>query len=588
MHRELQVLRAQPGAAGGEELTEGTGTVHPCILARVRAASPTLAGIPTARSGSPAPVAVSLFGMSARTSTTGSAADRYRGRAILAGVGLASFLGCLDLTVANTVAPDIGRDLGADLPQLQLVVNVVVVALSMLMVTAGRLSDRWGRRRVLLAGIVLFGLASAGAAVAGGAGWLIMFRFLQGAAIAVLYTGSGTIVAGAFPPPARGRAMGTLFALNGAGLAVGPAWGGVTVGLAGWRGTFASVAVLAAVALALCLVGLRGYSEGDLPRTRLDTPGLVLLGVTVAGTVTGLTFGDTRGWTDPAIVGSLLAGVLGLVGFVLAERRAAAPLVPLDLWRRGPFLRALTAEFALGFFYTTALFLLPLLLGIVRGLDDLGVGLMMLPATATVALASPLVGRLVDRVGPGPVLSAGLAAFAASGAVLATSGTGPVAVVVAALLLMGLGWAGVLGPSAVAALAAVPAERAGMAVGSTWTVHNLGGAIGLAVGLAVFRARVAGDLVAAGVPAGPAHAVATDPATGSAPLGGPDAASLLAGAVTSGVHASALLIAAVAAVAAGLTVVLGRGEPRAEAPAGPVTGEAAGRSRRRGRRRVGR
>lgn len=200
---------------------------------------------------------------------------------VLAGVGILSFLGCIDLTIVNTAAPEISRRLGTTMVQTQLVVNVFVVALSMFMVTAGRLSDRLGRRRVLYAGAVLFGLFSLGAGLATTAPVLIAFRFLQGAACAVLYTGTSTIVADAFGAAERGKAIGSLFAINGIGLAIGPMLGGLLVGALGWQWVFLINVPLVLIALVICSVSVRESRGAD--GTGLDWPGLVLLVPGLAG-----------------------------------------------------------------------------------------------------------------------------------------------------------------------------------------------------------------------------------------------------------------------------------------------------------------
>ncbi|ONI75217.1 hypothetical protein ALI144C_41510 [Actinosynnema sp. ALI-1.44] len=414
---------------------------------------------------------------------------------VLTGVGIVSFLGCVDLTIVNTAAPDISRSLGASVPRTQLVVNIFVVALSMFMVAAGRLSDRYGRRRVLYAGTILFGLSSLGAGLASDVGTLTAFRFVQGTACAVLYTSSSTIVADAFPHAQRGRAIGMLFAINGIGLAAGPMLGGLLVGTLGWHWVFLVNVPLVLVALAICAVCLTESHGTD--DSALDWPGLVLLVVALAGLIFGVTFDDTFGWTSWQVLGSIVAGAVALAGFVLVERRVAAPLVPFGLFADRRFLGAATAEFALAFFYTTALFLMPLYLTVVRGFDGLAVGLLMLPTTATVAVLSPLVGRVVDRVGPRVVIVTGFGAFSLSALTQSSFDTDTgLGFVVVAFVLMGIGWAGVLGPSAVLALSSVPPRTAGLAVGATWTIHNFGGAIGLAVGMTVFRG-FAGDVVRA-------------------------------------------------------------------------------------------
>ncbi|MGW7535474.1 MFS transporter [Amycolatopsis sp. NPDC054798] len=425
---------------------------------------------------------------------------------VLTGVSIVSFLGCIDLTIVNTAAPDIARELGTTMTQTQLIVNIFIVALSMFMVTAGRLSDILGRRKVLYAGTVLFGLASLGAGLAPTIPLLVFFRFLQGASCAVLYTSSSTIVSHAFPESQRGKAIGTLFAVNGVGLAVGPMLGGLIVGALNWHWVFLVNVPLVIVALAVCAVSLtESKADGDV---KLDWPGLVLLALGLSGVIFAFTFNDTFGWGSWQVLGTLVVGVVSLVVFVLVDGKQKYPLVPFRLLARKLFLSAVTAEFSLAFFYTTALFLMPLYLSAVRHYGDVAIGLMMLPTTATMAVLSPLVGRLVDRVGPIVVLTTGFAAFTLSALLQsqldATSGLG---FVIVAFALMGIGWAFVLGPSAVAALSSVPPQLSGLAVGATWTFHNFGGALGLALGMTLFRgvadSTLHDDLTAKGVAPGP-------------------------------------------------------------------------------------
>ena len=406
---------------------------------------------------------------------------------VLTGVSIVSFLGCIDLTIVNTAAPAIGRELGASVTQLQLVVNIFVVALSMFMVTAGRLSDIIGRRTILYIGAALFGLASLGAGFAPNTAMLMVFRFIQGAACAVLYTSSSTIVAGAFPDSQRGKAIGALFAVNGIGLAVGPMLGGVLVSALSWHWVFLINVPLVVIALIICAFSL-DESPAEDNDVKLDWPGLVLIGLCLSGLIFGLIFNDTFGWGSWQVLGALTVGVAALLLFVVAERRAKYPIIPLNLFGNRVFLSAVTAEFSLAFFYALALFLMPLYLSLVRHYDELTIGLMMLPTTTVVAILSPLVGRLADKAGPKTMLVIGFSAFVISALLQsqlkADSGIAYIAI---AFAFMGIGWACVLGPAAIVALSSVPKRMSGLAVGSTWTFHNFGGAVGLAIGMTLFR-----------------------------------------------------------------------------------------------------
>ncbi|MFJ5680671.1 MFS transporter [Streptomyces sp. NPDC093097] len=437
-----------------------------------------------------------------------------------AGLSIISFLGCIDLTVVNTAAPAIQRDMGATVTELQLVVNIFIVALSMFMVAMGRLADQHGRRRVLYTGTAVFGVASLAAGCAGDVRTLIVCRFVQGAACAVLYTSTGALVSDIFPPERRGRAIGALYGVNGLGLAVGPMLGGFLVGALNWRWVFWMNVPLTVVGLAVCFSAVRVSRTRPAGTGKMDWSGLALISLALPALVLALTLGDSWGWTSGRILGLLVLGIAGVAVFCVVERKAAAPLIDFRLFGNRIFLGALTADFSLAFFYCLALFLMPLYLDSVRHDGGTASGLMLLPCTAVMAVLSPVAGRLVDRFPPRLLLCGGFAAFALSAAVQAQFGRDSGVVLVAgAFALMGIGWALVLGPATVAALSAVPERLAGTAVGSSWTFHNLGGAIGLAVGMAVYRwsARDALDeaLAARRLPGGEwvARAVA-DPGAG--------------------------------------------------------------------------
>ncbi|MFB7636001.1 MFS transporter [Streptomyces sp. NPDC056149] len=405
-----------------------------------------------------------------------------------AGLSVISFLGCIDLTIVNTAAPAIQGDMGATVTELQLIVNIFIVALSMFMVTMGRLADSHGRRRVLYTGTAVFGLASLAAGCAGDVRMLIVCRFVQGAACAVLYTSTGALVSDTFPPEQRGRAIGALYGVNGLGLAIGPMLGGFIVGQLSWRWVFWMNVPLTAVGLAVCFFSVRVSGKRVAGTGKLDWPGLALISLALPAVVLGLTLGDAWGWTSVRILGLLAVGIVGVLAFCGVERKVAAPLIDFQLFGNRTFLGALTADFSLAFFYCLAFFLMPLYLVSVRHDGGTASGLMLLPCTAVMAVLSPVVGRLVDRFPPRLLLCGGFVAFALSAALQAQFSTeSGVVLVMAAFALMGIGWALVLGPATVAALSAVPERLAGTAVGSSWTFHNLGGAIGLAVGMAVYR-----------------------------------------------------------------------------------------------------
>ncbi|UQS29638.1 MFS transporter [Streptomyces fradiae] len=487
---------------------------------------------------------------------TGNGSSAVRTWWAFAGLGTLSFLGCVDLTIVSTVAPVVQQDLGATVTELQLIVNAFVVALSTGMVAAGRLADGHGRRKVLYAGAVVFAAASLGAGCAPTPGWLIAARFLQGAACAVLYTATGALVAAIFPPERRGRAIGCLYGVNGLGLALGPVLGGLLVGSAGWPWVFWLNVPLVAAALAVCVPTVP-ESYGERMAGGMDWPGLALLCLSVPCLVLALSLGHLWGWSSPGTLALLLCGGAALGGLRAVEARARDPLIRFGLFRERAFLAAVSADFALAFFYCVVLFLTPLYLHTVRGFDGHTTGLLLLPCTAAVAVLSPFVGRLVDRHGPRRMLCLGFLALALSA--LAQTRLTPgsaLPAVVSALVAMGVGWALILGPATVAALSAAPGHLAGTAVGASWTCHNLGGALGLAVGMEVHRltarASLEDRLTGQGVTPGAWTAdVVENPQEGPAlltdraGLSADRAADLFGGAFTDGGRAAMWLLLAV-------------------------------------------
>ncbi|WP_368396742.1 MFS transporter [Streptomyces sclerotialus] len=499
------------------------------------------------------------------------------------GVGLISFLGCIDLTIVNTAAPRIQSDLGASVTDLQLIVNMFIVALSMFMVTMGRLADTYGRRRVLFAGTLVFGLASLAAGLAPSTGWLIAARFLQGAAGAVLYTSTGAIVQNAFPRSQRGRAIGALYGVNGFGLAIGPLLGGVIVSALGWYWVFWLNVPLVVIALAICAFSVQ-ESRAEQRGPGVDWPGLILISLAIPAVVLAFTLGGTWGWSNPRTLGLLAFAAAALTAFYVVERRAADPIIDFRLFRHRAFLGAIVSDFALACFYATVLFLLPLYLSDVRGYGGYATGALLLPCTAVMAALSPFVGRLTDRYGPRRLLVAGFTAFTVSGVLFAQlKPDSSLVLLCTALVAMGLGWALILGPATVSALSSVPESQAGHVVGSSWTFHNLGGAIGLAAGIVLYRQQSESALTTAladhQIPAGDwTREVAADPEHAltllrqHTSLSGDDVTQIFHQTFTHGTQAAMWWVTATS-LAALLALLLGRNRPRSP-QAAPTESEA--------------
>ncbi len=419
--------------------------------------------------------------------STGTLTSERQRRRMMFGVCIASFLGCIDFTIVNTVIPAIQSDLHATVDQSQWIVSIFLIALCAFMVVAGRLADLYGRRLLLYIGMAVFGVSSLGAGLASGIEWLNAFRFVQGMACAVLYTASTAIVSNAFPEAERGRGIGILFGVNGIGLAIGPVIGGMLVSAFGWRSVFLLNIPFILLSFALCLRSVAESRSADEDR-RVDWLGLVLLITAVSTLMLAITHGVQWGWTSPRTLLAFAAAVVLLVALIRVERVAPSPLIHIDLFLNTDFIVASVATFSLAFFYCTAFFLMPLYLKIIGHLDGFTIGTMLLPTTAVMALASPFAGRLADRLGAQWLLLAGFVLLGLSAAMQAAfTDRFSVIHIVAAFAVMGLGWACVLGPATVAALASVPERLGGVAVGASWTLHNLGGAVGLSIGALVYQ-----------------------------------------------------------------------------------------------------
>lgn len=410
----------------------------------------------------------------------------------LFGVSIASFLGCVDFTIVNTALPALQADLNSSVDSLQWVINGFILALSSFMVLVGRLADLYGRRRVLFIGLTVFGLASLAAGLAKEIDLLIAARVAQGLACAVLYTASGAIVANAFPPEEQGRAFGVLFSVNGVGLAIGPVLGGVIANAFGWQWIF-----LLNVPFVLLSIGITAWAaeESRGEQQGLDGWGALLLLIGLPSLVLLIVQGSGWGWTSPQSLSLLAVAAVALLTFIQVERRVKAPIVDLALFANRRFVAAVVASFSLAVFYCVAFFVMPLYLALIRGENVQTSGLLLLPTTLGVAVLSPLVGRLVDRKGPGLLIQAGLALFVLSAVLQAGfDAHTSLAYLLAAFAVMGLGWACILGPSTVLGMTSVPQQISSVAMGSLMTLHNIGGGLGLAVGVGLYRYFAASEL----------------------------------------------------------------------------------------------
>jgi EmrB/QacA subfamily drug resistance transporter len=377
---------------------------------------------------------------------------------------LGSAMASIDATVVGIALPAIGRDFGASLTALQWVVTAYTLALAGLLLFAGTLGDRYGRKRIFLAGVAWFALSSLLCGFAPSAVILIAARAVQGIGAALLTPGSLAIIEASFRPADRGKAIGAWSGLSGVATAIGPFLGGWLVQAVSWRLIFA---INLPVAAAIIAVGVRHVPESRDPGMtgRVDITGGILVTLGLIGVTYGLMEGPAGGWTRPSPLALVIAGVLLLAAFVAWEHRTRMPMLPLSLFTSGQFTAANVVTFAVYGALGGALFLLPIELQQVSGYTALQAGISLLPVTAIMLALSARSGALAARIGPrlqmsvGPVVTGfGLALFTRIG----YSGN-YLTEVLPAVVVFGLGLAITVAPLTSTVLAAVPASHAGMA-----------------------------------------------------------------------------------------------------------------------------
>ncbi|MCK9894162.1 MFS transporter [Frankia sp. AgB32] len=425
------------------------------------------------------------------------------GRWVLAATVLGSALAAIDATVVGIALPAMGRDLHTGLTSLQWVVTAYTLTLAGLLLVAGDLGDRYGRRRMFMLGVVWFVVASMGCAAAPNSGTLIAARALQGVGAALLTPGSLAILEASFVPDDRGRAIGAWSGLGGVATAIGPFLGGWLVEVWSWRLIFLINLPVAAAVLA---VAWRHVPESRDPRPdgRIDLVGGPLVTVGLVGLTYGLIEGPSRGWTAPVVLAALVGGVLVLGAFVVVERRATAPMLPLDLFTARQFTATNLVTFAVYAALGGTLFLLPVQLQLACGYSPLHSGMALLPVTLIMLALSARSGRLAARIGPrlqmtvGPlVVGAGLALLSRVG------GSGDyLTEVLPAVIVFGLGLAITVAPLTATALAAVPPRHAGLASAVNNDVARVANLIAVAVLPAAGGITAAAYLVPADFSAG--------------------------------------------------------------------------------------
>ncbi|MDH6121816.1 MFS transporter [Kitasatospora sp. GAS204B] len=414
------------------------------------------------------------------------------GRARTALAFLAASLPMLMVSLNNLVVtnalPEISRDLSTDVAQLQWVVNGYILAFAGLLLTAAALGDRYGRRTVFLCGITLFAAGSIGCALSHSVATLVAARVLQGVGAAAVQPLSLTLVAEAAPANRRSAAIGMWGGVNGLGVALGPLVGGaVTEGMS-WQWIFWVNVPVAVVAIGLVL---RVITESKGRDASLDLPGMLLVTSAVTLAVWVIVQAGRAGWTSPVVVLGGAGAAALLVLFVLWERVAKAPLLPLRFYRVRAFVLSNVASLAMFFGVFGSIFFLAQYFQGPLGFSPLAAGLRTLPWTAMPMVVAPLVGPFIDRIGGGRLMTAGLLLQAGALAWIAWVARFDLdyGALVPALLAAGVGMGLVFAPTMAVVLGSVQPHEAGKASGANNTIREVGGALGIAVLTTVFHAH---------------------------------------------------------------------------------------------------
>ncbi len=437
---------------------------------------------------------------------------------ILGVLVLSLFVVVLDNTVLNvamrTIADPV-HGLGASQAQLEWAINSYTLVFAGLLFTAGIVGDRIGRRRMLIAGLVLFGLASLASAYAQTAGQLIGARALMGIGGAAVMPSTLSIISNVFDPRERGRAIGVWAGAVGLGVAVGPVVGGALLETFWWGSVFLiNVPVIIAGLVAVVLVVPE--SRNPLPG-RLDLLGVGLSIVGLVALVYGIIYGGEHGFGQVQAWAGIVVGLAVLAAFIRYERRSDHPSLEVRLFR-DPRFSAAVASIGLVFFAAMGMmFFLAFYLQLIRGYTPLQAGLMMTPFAAAQLFFAPRSAAMVRRFGPKAVCAVGLGLITAGlvGFALVTAAS-PIWVLIVLTFIQGAGMANVMPPVTESIMSSLPREKAGVGSAISNTVRQVGGALGVAVLgsvlSAVYRAQV-GDAFAGLPPA--ARSVATESVSGA-------------------------------------------------------------------------
>jgi len=405
---------------------------------------------------------------------------------ILAVVSLAVFVTVLDGTIVNVALPTLSTSLDASTSQLQWIVDAYLLVFTGLLLAAGGLGDRYGRKRALMVGLAVFGVTSAFAGLAGSADVLILGRALMGVGAALIFPATLAILTNVFTEPGeRAKAIGIWSAVSGVAVAAGPIIGGWLLEHYWWGSVFFVNVPVVVVVLVATLLLVPESREADAPA--LDWRGLLLSVAAIGTLVFTIIEAPQWGWLSTATIAGFLAAAVLLAGFVRWELRAAHPMLPVRIFRNRRFTAASASITSAFFALFGFIFLITQYFQLVRGYSPLEAGVRTLPVATSIAIASVLAPRVVHRVGTTRVVATGLALMAAGFVWVSTaSAATPYLEIVGQMILLGVGLGFTTAPATESIMGSVSLDKAGVGSAVNDTTRELGGTLGVAIVGSVF------------------------------------------------------------------------------------------------------
>jgi EmrB/QacA subfamily drug resistance transporter len=385
--------------------------------------------------------------------------------------------------------PDLERSLHTSLLELVWVILVYMIASTVLVLSAGRLSDQFGRKQAYIGGFIVFAAASLGAGFAANGTQLILWRILQGIGGAFLFANAAAIVTDSFPREQLGLAMGTNTMVAAIGLVIGPVLGGALVAIS-WHWVFwfnVPLALAGSLWAALILKEITGRSE----EREFDFAGTVTFLIGLTGLVFGISKGGISGWSSPVVIGGLIAAAVLLPAFVVIERHHRAPMLDLEIFRNRLFSAAAAAAFINGLARFALMFVFVFYFQGVQGDSPILAGIKLAPLAVGMLVSSPLAGVWADRRGSRAMAVMGMVVTAAGLALMTTLGRETTYWASGAyMFIVGLGSGMFNSPNTAAMMGTVAAHRRGIAAGARVLVQNTGAVISIAFVLAVVTSSV--------------------------------------------------------------------------------------------------